>query len=155
LRTSKPITEENRDNGKFWEDVLFKRAQMNGLLPQKNHLTARYIYKNKYKVMKSQLDLTLITNDGKVGFFDAKSFNGDKFAYSALNPQQIERAALYNEWEVQSGFVVLFRKMNRICFFSGRAIVLGGPRTSFSSLDGLFLGRLESFDLRRLFKDLT
>lgn len=125
---------------------------MNGLFPLQNYLTARYIFKNNYKVVKSNLDMTLISTEGQVGFFDCKSFEAEFFTYSDLNPDQVKRAVLYNNWKVPSGFVILFRPINRISFFTGQQIVQAGPGSRFLPLDGLELGRLESFDLRPLFK---
>lgn len=144
--------EKNRSNGKHWEDVLFKRAQMNGLLPKRNYLTARFIFKNKYKIMKSNLDLTIISPAGLVGFFDAKSFDKDYFTFSTINPDQVTTASEYNQWRVPSGFLVLFRTINKVVFFSGFEIKAGGPHFRFDHTMGLYLGRLENFDLKLLFQ---
>ncbi len=125
---------------------------MNGLFPIQNYLTARYIFKNNYKVVKSNLDMTLISPEGEVGFFDCKSFESEFFTFSDLNPDQVKRAVLYNNWNVPSGFVVFFRPINRIAYFTGLQISEAGPGSRFVPLSGLELGRLESFDLRALFK---
>jgi len=132
--------------------VLFKRAQMNGLLPKKNELTARYTFGGQYKILKSNLDFTIINQDGVVGFFDAKSYENDHFTYSDIDQQQIQRAAEYNQWKVPSGFIVLFRSVNKICFFSGWELKFAGPRTRFDQTMGIYLGRLENFNMKLLFK---
>lgn len=141
----------NRLEGKFFEELFKKRAQMNGLLARKNHLTAIVTgFNGRVNVVKSELDFTLINQDGRCGFFDCKSFGGDRFSHSFLNPKQIERAVLYNDWNVPSGFVFYFRKTNQIVFYSGKHIESVGPKNSFGPEDGQLLGRAELFDLKPL-----
>ena len=101
--------------------------------------------------MKSNLDLTIISDSGMVGFFDAKSFDSNFFTYSKIDSEQIKRADEYNRWSVPAGFIVLFREINRISFYSGSDLIAGGPGHRFLLTDGLLLGRLETFDLRLLF----
>lgn len=140
----------NRDTGALFEDLFKKMAQMNGLLPIKNYLTARIIYAGKIQLMKSELDYKLINQDGQVGYFDCKTYDDKKFSYSNLEPKQIERAKLYYDWGVPSGFVVWFRESNRVIFFTGKDIVQKGPGNSFNDQEGLWLGRAERFDLKGL-----
>ena len=125
---------------------------MNGLLALPNHLTAKATYGGNFKVVKSDLDYRLITQNGDVGFFDCKNFAGDSFPYSQISENQIQRAILYNEWRVPSGFVVFFRKVMSVCFFSGIDLE-GKERGRMSYLDGVLLGSWDSFDLKLLFTD--
>lgn len=135
----------NKDSGKQFEFLFYKQAQRSGFLAQKNDLSCRIIGKGKLIPIKSELDFKLISQDGRVGFFDCKSFAGDHFYTSDIDKKQIERATLYKEWGVPSGFVVWFRDLNKVCFITGGKIrYIGGKITPE---DMLCLGRFEHFDL--------
>lgn len=142
----------NQRLGKEFEEVFKKRAQSNGFLAEKNNLTARYLPNGRVKVLKSDLDYRLTSQNGRIGYFDCKSFIGDSFIYSDIDPDQLKRAINYEYWKVPSGFIIWFRKVNRISWFSGHLIMRKGPRTSFKPEDGILLGSLESFDLKPLLK---
>lgn len=146
---SPPTTgRENQVVGKQFEELFFRQAQRSGLLPLKNHLACRFLYGGRVQVIKGELDFKLITQEGRTGYFDCKSYQDDHFTYSMIEPKQIERSQLYNDWNVPSGFVVWFRKANAVCFFPGRAIALRGPGSRFERKDGIFLGRFENFNLK-------
>lgn len=141
-------TAENQQEGKLFEELFTKQAQRAGFLVQKNLLSAKFTWGGRTQLVKSQLDFTLADQTGKVGFFDTKSYGKDFFTFSDLDPKQVERALLYNEWSIPSGFVVWFRPSNRVVFFSGRLITQRGSRSRFQSLDGVSLGSFERFDLK-------
>ena len=142
---------DNRVEGKLFESLVFRQAQANGLLVMKNHLTCHHTFGGRVQIIKGELDFRLITQDGRIAYVDAKSFEGDKFTFSDLSDHQVERAALYNEWKVASGFIVHFRATKRICFFPGSEIKLAGPRSKFTSNAGTLLGVWSKFDLKMIF----
>lgn len=141
----------NRDNGSFFEAFLEHQAKLLGLLVKKNKLTAQYTYNGRVQVEKSELDFTLGMKPGRVAFVDAKSFNGDRFTFSDLSENQIERAAWYNEWRIPAGFVVYLRKIGGVVFISGETIKKKGPRNSFGIEDGILLGKFPNANLRLIF----
>jgi hypothetical protein len=151
LKSKAEIADDNRLEGKVFEDLFFKHAQMSGLLALKNHLQAKATWGGNFQVIKSDLDYRLITQDGRVGYFDCKSFKKDFFIYSELKEAQVTRAALYNEWNVPSGFVVFFREKRAVCFYTGLEIAAKGERSRFSFDEGQILGGWENFDLKLLF----
>lgn len=140
--------EKNRLEGKSFEEVFIFQAQHRGLLVKKNNLMAKYIRGGRIQLEKSDLDFMLANQSGRVGFFDAKSFAGESFYFSNINPSQIERAKLYNEYQIPSGFVVFLRAIKKVYFYSGLQIHVAGPNNSFGVGDGLLLGTLWDFDLR-------
>jgi penicillin-binding protein-related factor A (putative recombinase) len=143
--------ETGREIGDFFEKAVEKWARYCGLLPKKHNLSAKYIGKGRVKVVKSQLDFHFCSQSGQVGFFDCKTYEGDSFAYSQIDPKQLEQAVLYNEWRVPAGFLIWFRKHNIVVFFSGQQINIKGPRSSFVPAEGLKLGSIERLDLKLLF----
>lgn len=141
---------KNRDEGNSFEKLFLLQSRRNGLLAEKNNLTARYIPTGRVLVEKSELDFKLINQSGRIGYFDCKSFAKSHFTYSDLDPDQVNRAAKYNFWRVPSGFVVWFRPIDIIAFFTGSQIEQKGPRNRFEPHDGQILGKFHEFDLRLL-----
>lgn len=148
------VARENREEGKIFEELFFKQAQRNGLLVMPNYLTCRYTYNGRTQILPGGLDFTLIKN-GVVGFFDCKSFADDHFTFSTLSEHQVKRAVLYNDNRVPAGFVVWFRKIDLVVFFSGHAIECKGPGTRFYTEDGQTLGRFDNFDLKPILEVVT
>lgn len=141
---------QNKLQGDAFEEVFELQARLSGLYFEKNNLTARFIPGRRPIIIKSELDYKLINQLGCVGYFDCKSYANSFFDYSALNEKQVERAVHYNDWRVPSGFVVWFRSINIVVFFSGHAIMARGPRSRFVPAHGLTLGPFEKFDLKPL-----
>lgn len=145
----------NSKVGKSFEEIFFKQAQLSGLLPIKNHIACQVTFKGRLqpvKALRGELDYRLISQRGKVGWFDCKAFSEDYFTYSMINEEQLERSLLYADYKVPSGFVVYFQKGNIVCFFSGKAIQKKGPRTRFDKSDALILGTIFNFDLSLIMK---
>lgn len=147
---SKADPNQNREDGKGFESLFFSRAQINGFLVIQNHYTCRFTPGGRVQVIKGELDFKIISQTGRVGYFDCKTYAKDQFSFSALEPKQVDRAATYNYWKVPSGFVVWFRKANHVQFYSGEEIQEKGPRSSFTCSEGLSLGGYENFDLKPL-----
>lgn len=138
----------NREQGKIFEELFLKQAQRLGITCLRNYQTCRFLFKGRVQVIPGQLDFTLITQNGKVGFFDCKTFDNDYFTFSQLTEHQVIRSVLYNDNLVPSGFVVWFRPINSIVYFTGLTIALKGEGSRFTQNDGLCLGRFENFDLK-------
>jgi hypothetical protein len=152
-----------REIGAAWEEVFTGQARANGLIPLRNHLTARMIGgPGSVKVVKSELDFCLIRPARRdpekpyaVAWVDSKTFDADYLDYSRLlggtkkdSAHQIERAAMYQSFGIPAGFVVWHRPSGLIVFYSGSQVEKAGPRTRFLPSDGLTLGKYHSFDLR-------
>lgn len=71
--------------------------------------------------------------------------------FSQLNPHQVGLAFQYNNWNVRAGFVVWFREVNQVVFYSGQTIVAKGSGSSFGIEDGILLGNVPNFDLGAVF----
>jgi penicillin-binding protein-related factor A (putative recombinase) len=145
----------NQRLGKAFEDVFFKQAQLSGFLPIKNHIACQHTFNGRMvpvKERKGELDYRLISQSGKVGWFDCKTFEDDFFTFSQLMPEQVDMASLYNEYKIPAGFVVYFRKTNSVCYFPGSRIAKKGPGSRFDKTDAHFLGSLFKFSLKTLLK---
>lgn len=143
-------SKKNRDNGKSFEEIFIKQARLNGLLVIKNYLTCRFVNAGQIQIIKGELDFKVANQNGRVGYFDAKSYAADHFVFSALDEHQVKRSVVYNDYRIPSGFIVYFRPSNKIVFYDGKTIHSKGPRSRFEARDGLMLGGLEQFDLKTI-----
>lgn len=137
---------DNRESGKTFELIYERACKLCGLWVEQNHLKAKRGWKGKLIALESNLDFTVIDPNGRTGFFDAKSFDGHSFKYSEIPSHQLELAARYNSWKVPAGFIVWFRDVDRVVFFSGASLEATGANNSFHWSVGLNLGGWARFD---------
>jgi hypothetical protein len=142
---------ENRAQGKIFEDLFLNQARRLGFYAKKHELACRYVGQGRLQPIKSDLDFKIIADDGRVGFFDCKSYGAEKFSFSEIDPQQMKLAYDYNAYKVPAGFVVWFRTPNAVVYFSGSSLVKKGSGCSFTTTDGQYLGRFERFNLKAIF----
>lgn len=149
------VVVDNRKRGADFEEIFKKLAGFQGILVLNNWLTGRYIFfkgQRQFQVIKGELDFKAIQRDGTVAYIDCKCFLDERFPYSVLDQHQIDRALMYGEWNVPSGFVVMFMKVNKLVFFTGLMISRKGPGSSFGWEDGIQLGSMTKCDLNIIFK---
>ena len=138
---------ENRASGKHFELLFRAQCERLGYLVVKNDLSARHLRGGKVRLLKSQLDFLVITREGRCGLFDCKSFEGSYLTRSQLNDQQVERAYLYNEFNLPAGFIVWHRETNKIVYYKGELIVKIGSKARFDPSNGTPLGEIFRFDI--------
>lgn len=138
---------DNRDQGNTYEGLFVQKARIEGFTALKNHQTCRWIPGGRAIPMDSPLDFTLITQKGKVGYFDIKSFNQDYFTYSMLEQHQIDQSILFNDLKVPSGFIVFFQSKGQVRYYPGHLIAKAGPRSRFDLRAGVLLGSFQTFSL--------
>jgi len=140
-----------KDAGTTFEKLFERQCQLAGLWAEPNHTRAKRGWKGKLQELKSNLDYTVIARDGRIGFFDCKTFDEPHFTFSRIPEHQRDLAQRYNEWGVPAGFVVWFRPINQVCFYPGWLLAGRGPGTRFLPLDGVPLGTWGRFDPLLLF----
>jgi len=143
----------NKNRGLDFEHIFQKKALREGYNILKNHLTAFWIPfpRRQLKVIKGELDFRMFDRKGRISYLDCKTFNTDHFVYSVLDEHQINRACLYNDWNIASGFIVYFMPLDKVVFFSGHAIKRKGARSSFRPEDGKLLGGLVGMRVSLIF----
>ena len=142
---------DNRDQGKLFEILFVQMCQYSGLKVEQNHIKARRAWKGKLIALESNLDFTIANREGRVGFVDAKSFEGSSFAYSNITDggrrtHQLQQADENNQWNIPSGFVIFFRGCGKVCFYSGGYIEDRGPGQRFNWVEGIYLGTWDKFN---------
>lgn len=141
----------NRIRGKFFEEALQTHARLRGFFIRKTELTAKFIAKNRSLIQKSELDFQIIRRDGRVGYFDCKTYDKDFFYFSDISESQLKRSCDYLIWNVPSGFITWFRTVNQVAFFRADFLRRTGPGTRFTASMGIPLGKIEGIDLAPIF----
>lgn len=141
----------NKQTGGHFEKIFEHRGRLCGMLVLRNELSFRYKNGGKMLPIRADLDYRVCKKNGQVGFFDIKTFDADHFTYSQITPHQIQRARIYEAYNVPAGFVVFFKPSAQVVYYSGAALAEKGPRSRFLPEGGLLLGSPLTFDLRPIF----
>lgn len=144
---------KNKHAGSQFEKLFEHRAQLTGLLVLRNELSFRYQGGGKMLPIRADLDYRVCQKNGQVGFFDLKCFDAAYFTYSQITLHQLQRARIYENYNVPAGFVVCFRPLAQVVYYSGGVLTRKGPRSRFTPEDGVLLGSTAYFDLRLVFLD--
>ena len=137
--------------GKEFEQHFAKQAMMQGFRARKMPLSCRN-KSGEFQVIRSELDFQLVDpRTRRVAFVDTKTYVDERVTFARIEPHQIDRAVWYNEGGITAGFVVWFRTLDLVVFYSGLQVRESGARSSLKPEDGLELGGLLRFDLSRLF----
>ena len=110
------------------------------------------MWNGRPKLIKGNLDFILATPRGAVGFFDTKSFVGEKFRYSVIDEHQLELAQEFEIAGIKSGFIIYFRDLNNVRYFKASKIIKHGPGSSIPAVAGKDLGDIMYFDLKKVFR---
>lgn len=125
-------------------------ARSQGMLARKVPLSARLDYKGRPVLVESELDFQLI-HQGRIAFVDCKSIEGSRFVFSQLEEHQRKLAGSYNYHGLPAGFLIWFRPIDTVAYFTGEEIEAKGPGSSFEWSEGALLGRGLDFDLHPIF----
>jgi penicillin-binding protein-related factor A (putative recombinase) len=141
-----------RNEGKGFENVFKARCYQERVLPVQNGLESTWGKRGFKWVLvpkKSKPDFDLFWN-GRAAVVDVKSTDDLYFSYSLINRDQLEKLILIGE-QIPSGYVVCFRSLHKVIFFSWKELMLCRPGTSLEDKNGLYLGDLMSFSVKPIF----
>lgn len=141
----------NRLAGARFEKALEHFARMQGMLVVRQPLAFRWRRGGRATAIRAELDYALVTRAGQVTWADAKSWGQPRYPRSALTPHQVARACTYNQHNVPAGFIVEFRCVDAVVFFTGQKAHSLRPGQSLAPHDGLLLGSCQRFWPMRLF----
>lgn len=142
---------KNKTAGAQFEKLFVHRAALGGLLALKNELSFRYQAGGKMLPIRTDLDFRLFNKKGQVAYLDCKSFTGEHFTYSQIDRHQLDRARIYESFNVPAGFVVWLQGPQVVVYYPARVLIAGGARSRFTVDDGAVLGEPMTFDLRLVF----
>jgi penicillin-binding protein-related factor A (putative recombinase) len=88
---------------------------------------------------------------GKALFFDAKSTDKTTFAFSQVNKDQLNCLMAIHQEGFKSGYLVHFRQIDRVVFFSSEILMSLKARDSLRPDDGIKTGLLHNHILDIIF----
>lgn len=93
----------------------------------------------------------LITADGLSAVIDCKTLDSDRMSYSFIKDHQLE-ALLDCGRSINSGYIVWFREVDAVVFFSAFRLNKLKPGQGLGFADGLQLGTVSDFNPRVVLK---
>jgi len=114
-------------------------------LPQGAKFVAGKFGRPRLAPVKMPFDM-IVTKKLTAGFFDSKSISDDNLVFSFLTPHQVDIMADLESDGHKSGYIVHFKKTNRVIFYSASKLQNLQRRCSYSQDEGEDLGTL--FDLK-------
>lgn len=146
------------DEGKNFETLFDMYCRRYGIIPVKFPQGAKWIGSGKFAKMlpvATPCDRILMYPEGHTIFVDCKSFGEAKnLTRSMLTEHQVTSLKLFSDYGVVSGYIVFFRSIKKIVYFSADQLwdIFSG-KGSCSPADGLDLGTWDDMRLDRLFQE--
>lgn len=138
-----------RQYGAGFEDIFKKHCQMQGVAVRKKNMQCRYVG-NRFQVLKGELDFEVL-KDGQTAHVDTKTIDAEIFTSSMIKREQAVLANWYHENGVKSGYVIWFRPVNVVAFFSGDTLINSKQRKFLHWSHGEYMGRYEDICVGNLF----
>ena len=128
--------------GENFEVLLEYFASRSGWDVEKIPMGARIVYARGKPVtvaVKTPFDF-IFCKEGKVIFVDSKKTDGKTFAHSKIKSHQLESLLLKEKHGVKAGYIVHFKALNQVIFFSAGLLSSISARESLKPENGLLIG---------------
>jgi penicillin-binding protein-related factor A (putative recombinase) len=130
----------NAEIGSSFEDYFSDSVEAKGWAVTRIPDGCRQLNKFKIVRVKSPFDF-LVTKAPGISFYcDTKSINGERFAYSSINQDQIKKLIAIERCGHVAGYVVFFRTINKFIFLSASQLSHVVPGASIKASNGIDLG---------------
>lgn len=119
---------------------------------------AKWISKFKIIPIKSPFDRVITFRDKTkplAGYFDLKSHSGKSFSHSLIKQHQVESLFQLHLCGHTAGYLVWFSASDEVIFFNAEILQNLKTRQSLGPEEGVSLGNLENFVIRKAFSDLS
>jgi len=141
--------------GAQWEALFESAAWRFGCKVIKIPSGCRWVGKNKIQPVTTPFDFCLIRKSVSV-YLDTKTTLAGTFIYSDIDQQQVYWLSQCAAGGCKAGYVVEFRKLKRVVFFSVEQLAGLKPRSGLYPDDGVQLsGDDDRLDLGALFYERT
>lgn len=140
--------------GKSFELHLIDMAHLEGFAVLHIKPAARWI-RNPGQPMarpipeKSTIDY-VFGKDGQAIFLDAKSCDQNTFGKSLIKKHQIDKLVEFRDRGFACGYLVYFRKINRVCFFNATTVEAVKENESLNPVLAEYIAPLEEFRFSNL-----
>lgn len=153
---------KSHDEGAAFEEFFALNCNRSGFNWLKLQPGARIYGKDqsgrpKWKLVQCPFDYLVAGNLNGLAvaaYIDCKSINDDAFYSSMIDWDQINNLLTFESCGHPAGYVIYFRKIQKIVFVRSSKIQAIGNSRTIRPDDGVTLGDLYSFDLTLLWKSL-
>lgn len=143
LKTPKAI-------GNEFEMILRRRCLMTGVAITRIH-DGCSTTGNNFIMRRQQICDFIVSWSGMSGLLDAKSCGDLRFNFSAITKHQVDEMLQHERAGIKAGYIILFRKIQKVIFFPASTLAGMQSRTSLGVDGGLLLGSTIDFDVRKIF----
>jgi len=130
-------------------EAIFKQRALWEIIDVDHHETSARAVKTKtglkFIAARSGYDFTLSFEDGLNAFIDCKTFDSDRITHSQLTEHQVKKLADKELRKNIAGYVIYFRKTNKVCFVWASKLQSLQPGDSIMDTEMDLLGTMESF----------
>lgn len=140
--------------GSFFEKIFFYGcSRVNGMAVTRFPDGCRVLGKNRVVRVKTPCDW-ILSYGGMTAMLDTKTTSTDSFAYSKIEPHQIEEMVKHQVAGAKAGYIIWFRKSDDVIFVS--SLLLHGLLSKRGSIKGKiegsnYLGKSRDFKAQFLF----
>ena len=150
MRSKSQLGKLSQSKGKTFEKIAF------------NVLTA-----NKWKIIQIPNSASMVNNifirkktpfdfigarDGAAVFFDTKITDKGTFPKSQITYHQADFLATLENESLKAGYIICFETSSEVYWFGGRQLLHLSRRSSLKPENGIYLGRIDSFNLDPIFE---
>lgn len=139
----------NKKIGNGFEGRFAYSVAVGGWTVTKIHDGCRQLSAFKIVRVKQAFDWFLTKAPGLSFYCDTKTTIGDRFAYSAINQDQLSELLRIEKNGHIAGFVIEFRQVGKVCFASASKLALLTPREAIKWNECVELG--QEIEIDRLF----
>lgn len=139
-----------KDMGNAFESIFELTCRMSGVLATRIPDGCRMIRTRMGAVIPRRVATPfdyLITKQGLSACIDCKTVDTGNFSYSMLSEHQIKSLIAIYRSGVSAGYIVWFRKIDKVVYFRASQLNSLKPRESLKPEDGIQLGFSISFSL--------
>jgi penicillin-binding protein-related factor A (putative recombinase) len=140
---------------KFWganfENLLSLHCRLNKIAFEKIPSGCKWVGKMAVP-QKTPFDFIAAKN-GRAVVFDAKTLDRETFPKSSCEPHQVEALHSFEMSKLTAGYIVFFRPINSVVFFTASQLKGLLPRYSLKATDGISLGTGSELNLGVLFDE--
>lgn len=140
----------NKRQGTQWELLFQRMAFRENIAIVRIEDGCRRVGLKKIIPVKQMCDYILSCNN-RTAIIDTKTTDAKTFPYSKINPDQVKKMHYLADQGTIAGYVVWFRELDKIVFYSTRDLLDIQEQESLEPCDGTILGSLADSVLLRIF----
>lgn len=140
-----------QSQGSQFEALLESAALAEGFVSIRIPDGCRQLGPHKIQRVKTPFDFVFVKSPEQTIYADAKTTSSKTFNYAAITEHQIYILNKLEKKGVKSGYIIYFREIDKIIFFSSEQLKSLAPRESLKPENGILLGSRFGLRLGNIF----